>query len=153
QLLVHWSVAHAPCSGELPERKMIRIEQAKRLRNAGDDEGARRLPRKGSAYVHVPQIEGRRTADNPLRERLASAGRRLDADRIEPAGDEETGDLRRLTQQIAVVVCEALRPIEEGANAETSEQWHTPRRCIQNRRHVLKIGGDLVEAELGGNAV
>src|SRR5262249_12594683 len=43
QLLVHWSVAHAPCSGELPERKMIRIEQAKRLRNAGDDEGARRL--------------------------------------------------------------------------------------------------------------
>src|SRR5262245_65280455 len=64
-----------PCSTLFPYTTLFRSEC---LRNAGDDEGARRLPRKGSAYVHVPQIEGRRTADDPFRECLTGAGRGLD---------------------------------------------------------------------------
>src|SRR5262249_60896539 len=74
QLLVQRAVAHAPRGGELAKREMFGIEEAQRLGNARHDEGARRLPRECAAHIHVPQVEGRRAADDPFGEGLARTG-------------------------------------------------------------------------------
>jgi len=103
------------------------------------------LPWKGAAHVHVPQVEGSRAADDPFRQRLARTSRGLDADGIEPTGNEEAGHLRRLPQQVTVVVGEALRSVEKGADPDAAEQWHSPGCGLQDRRHVLKVGLQLVE--------
>src|SRR5262249_60695687 len=127
--------------------EMIGIEQAQRLGDPRNDEGARRLPGKGAPHIHVPQVEGRCAADDPFGQRLAGTGGRLDADRIEATGNEETGYLRRFAQEVAVVVGKALRSVEEGTDADAAEQWHSPGRRLQDRGHVLKIRRQLVEGE------
>src|SRR6185295_7447829 len=116
KLIMHGTVADAARGGELPVREMVGIEEAERLRHARYDEAARRLPVEHPAYVDIPKVEWRGTADDPFCKRLAGAGGRLDADGVEAAGNEESSDLRTLPQHVAVVVGKALRPVEERAD-------------------------------------
>src|SRR5262249_7113910 len=79
------------------------------------------LERHRAPDVDVPEIHRRMAVEDPVGEHLAGAARRLDADRVEAGGDEEVPQLRRLSEQVAVVRREALGPVEEELDAGRSE--------------------------------
>src|SRR3546814_16499970 len=106
--------------------RSVGVEQAQRFRRPLDEVAAVVLEGLHAPEVDVPEVEGRPARLHPLRQRLAGAAGRLDADRVEAGGDVEVGQLRRLAQQVAVVGREALRPVEEGVDAGATQ----PRQAL-----------------------
>src|SRR3546814_2699235 len=100
-----------------------------------------------SDLVDGPEVEGRPAAFHPLRQRLAGAAGRLDADRIEAGGDVEVGQLRRLAQQVAVVGREALRAVEEGVDAGALQQRQALHRGLEARLEVVEVLRELRSEE------
>ena len=92
---------------------MHRIEQAECLDRAVAQVALVALERRAAANIDVPQVEGRISVDDPVREHLARPTGRLDADRIEASRDVHAAHLRRLAQEITVVGSETFRPVEE----------------------------------------
>src|SRR3546814_4195345 len=87
-------VAHAARRGELAMGKVVGVEQAQRFRRPLDEVAAVVLEGLHAPEVDVPEVEGRPARLHPLRQRLAGAAGRLDADRVEAGGDVEVGQLQ-----------------------------------------------------------
>ena len=62
-------------------------------------------------------------------------------------------DLRRFTQMIADVWCEAFRAAEEGFDAGLLQGRNTFHRLFEYRFHVLEVAGDFVETKILGYAI
>src|SRR6185437_4345009 len=103
--------------------------------------------------VDIPQIHRRMALGDPLGQHLAGAARGLDADRVEPRGDVEVLQLRRLAEEIAVVGGEALGTVEEDLQPGLAEYRDAVDGMAQHRLDMVEIGGELVEAEALGDAV
>ena len=73
---------------------MHRVEQAKRLNGAVVQVGGVVLERHHASDVDVPEVHRGTTVDDPVGQDLAGTTGRLDADRVEAAGHEQTLDIR-----------------------------------------------------------
>ena len=129
------------------------IEQPERLAHAGLQVGLGVLKR-----LHAPRIEGREITGrharlDPFREPPADAPRRLDSDRIEAGGDPEALDVAGGAEMKRLIGREALRPIEERADADVIERRNSVQRRLQHRLKMVPVVGKLVEAEILRNAI
>ena len=93
------------------------------------------------------------SVENPLRDDLADPARGLDSDRVQAGRDEAVLVLGRRADVVADIRREALRAAEELQDVGRLESRHPLPGAAQQRLEVLAVGGDLVEAEVLGNAV
>ena len=84
---------------------------------------------------------------------LADTTRRLQADRVEPRRDKTIFQLRCLTQVIADVRGKALGAAEEFLDARFSSAGKRFMASCSIRGKVIKITGDLIEAEVLGDTL
>jgi len=153
QALVQRRGAHAAPGRRLVVGPVHGIELAEGFRRPLAQVARVVLERHHAADVDVGHVHRRVAPDDPLGDHLAGAAGRLDADRVEAGGDEEVAQFRRLAQVIAHVGGEALGPAEELAQAHALERRHPVHGAFQNRHEVIHVAGQLVEAEVLGDAV
>ena len=79
--------------------------------------------------VHVPQIHGRLAAHDPLRQRLAGAGRRGDTDGVEAGRHVEVPALGRLAEHVAAVGREALGAVHVPADRRRLDRRDAHEAC------------------------
>ena len=144
---------HTACRGLLPIGEVVGIEQAKRFPCPVDKVGPVAHEGLHPADVDIGEIERRVSVFHPVGQRHARPARGLDADRIEPGGDEIAAQFRCLAQVIGVVGGEAFGTIEKGMDTGALQQRHTVDRLFQDGFEMVEILGQLVKAETGGNAV
>jgi hypothetical protein len=130
-----------------------RVQQPHHFRRALTQVARVALERHESTDVDVPQIHARLAAHDPLGERLAGARRRRDAHRVEAGGDEETPQLGRLAQHVAVVRREALGPIDVAPHRRRFEDRNANDRLLHEHAKVLPVIGQQREREILGHAV
>ena len=114
--------ARRPRRGVLAKRPVHRVQQPETFGHPVAQVTGVALERLHAPDIDIRQIHRRMAADDPFRQHLARAAGRLDADRVEAAGDEEARELGRRAEQIAIVRREALRAAEELADAGALER-------------------------------
>ena len=132
---------------------MVGIEKAKRFRHPALQIGAVRLKRLHPPDIDIPQIHRRVAAVHPFGQHHAGPACRLDADRVEPGGNEEILQLRRLAKDIAVIRGKALRTVEEGLDAGFGKHRKTFHRLFKDRLEMVEILRQGVKLEILGYAV
>ena len=118
------------------------VKQAQRLDRAVTQVAAVGLKRHDTPYVDVAEVERGTAIEDPLREHLADAAARCDADGIESGRDEEVAHLGSLAKVIAVIGREALGPVEEELDAGCGECRHAPHRRLEDGLEVLRVLGE-----------
>ena len=131
---------------------MVGVEQAQGLRDPRLQISPVALEGLCPADVDVPQIEGWGAFGDPMRQRHARTTGADDADGVVAGGDPVAGQLRRLPQIVAAVGGEALRPVEEGVDADPAEHRHAVHPHLQDRLEMVEILRQRVEAEIGRDA-
>ena len=153
EAVVEGRAAHAPRGCELAEGPVVVVEQAQGLAHTRAQEAPVGLEGQVAAHVHVPEIERLAAAGEAFRQHPPGAAGGLDADGVEARGDPAAGEPRRLAEVVAVVGGEALGPAEEGLDAGLVQCRHALQRVLQHRLEMLPVVGQLVEAEVLGDAV
>ena len=143
---------HAARRLGLPEGPVHGVQQAQGLHRAVFQVAPVALKRHATANVHVPQVHGRVTINNPIGQHFAGATGRLDADRVKASGHKQVTHLRRLAQQVAVVGREAFRTVEKQVDAGLGQGWRPVHGSSQQRLNVLQVIGQLVKTEALGDA-
>ena len=128
------------------------VEQTQRLDRTVAQIPPVRLERQRPPDVDVREVHRRPTILDPLRDDLACATARCDADGVEARGDEQVAHFGRLADVVAVVGREALWPIEEKLDASIREHGHTAHGGFEDGLEVLRILGQRIEAEGLGDA-
>ena len=131
---------------------MVGVKQAQRFGHAFLQIAAVLLEGLGAADIDLPQVEGRLAVGHPLRQRHARPARGRDADGIIARRDPIAFQLRRLAQIIAVIGGEAFGTVEEGMDPRLRQQRHAGDGLFQDRFEMVEILGQLVKAEILGDA-
>ena len=119
------ALAHIARGFILLVRPMHLVEQAQRFLGPVEEIALVRLPGMHAAHVDICQLHRRVTVVDPIRQRLADATGRQDADRVEPAGAEQPLNFGRLAQKVAVIGREAFGAVEEQLDTRVSQRRHT----------------------------
>ena len=143
---------HATCRLGLPEGPVHGVQQAQGLHRAVSQVAPVALKGHAAANVHVPQVHGRVTVNNPIGQHLAGAAGRLDADGVKSSGHKQVAHLGCLAQQVTVVGREAFRPIEKQVDAGLGQGRCPVHGSRQQRLDVFQVVGQLVETEAFGDA-
>jgi hypothetical protein len=106
-----------------------------------------------AADVDPGEVGGRRTVDDPLRQRPPGAAGRGDAHRVEAGADEEVRALGRLAQDELVVRGEALGPVVELLEPGVFEIRNSQQRVLHEDLEVLPILLEELEFERVGDLV
>ena len=145
-----------PCATRrlvLVVRPVHGIEQTERLDRTVAKVPPVRLERQRPSDVDIREVHRGPAVLDPLRDDLACATARCDADGVEAGGDEQVAHLWRFADVVAVVGRETLWPIEEKLDAGISEHGHTAHGGFEDGLEVLRVLGQRIEAEGLGDAV
>ena len=153
QAVVQRRPAHAPRRLELAIRVVHGVEKTQTLGGPFAQVLAVALEGQVAAHVDFPEIGWRMPFENPLGNDLADPARGLDSDRVQAGRDEAVLALGRLADVVADVRREALRAAEELRDLGRLEGRHALPGTAKQRLEVLVVDGDLVEAEVLGDAV
>ena len=123
------------------------VQQSKRLDRTVPEVTAIALKRHTAAHVHIPQVHRRMAVQNPVGEHLARATGGLDADGVEARSDVQVTHFGRLAEQVTVIRCETLRPVEEQVDAGSGQRGRAMHCRGEQGLDVIKVIGQLVEAE------
>src|SRR5260221_2353405 len=104
-------------------------------------------------YAERQETDGGRAADDPLRGQPAGTAGIGDAGRVEPGGDEEAGELRRLGENEIAVRGEAFGSVEELADFGGLERRRAVQRGAHQRLELVPILRQQLEGEIVRDAV
>ena len=111
------------------------------------------VERREPADIDAGQVAGRRSVDDPLRERTPGSACGGDADRVESGADEEVGDLGGFAEDELVVGGEALGAVVELLDAGHLERGDAQQRVVHQDLEVIPILVQELEFERIGNRV
>ena len=90
---------------------------------------------------------------HPLGQRLPGAATGSNAERIEASTDVEVAQLRCLAKDEVAVGSEALRTVDQGANASVGQLRNAAHRELHDRRKVIEVAVEQLKLERARNAV
>src|SRR4029079_5939626 len=125
---------------------MHRIQPAERLDRALVQPAALVGPATHPGHVDLGQIHGHATSQDPIRCSQTDARPVDDPLRVQPRGDEETGDLRDEAELEVRVGREALRPAKEVPVTDVGQRRYTQSRGFDDGPAMLPVRPTLDEA-------
>ena len=153
QPIVQHRAPHVARGVRLAEGPVHRVEEPDHLAGALAQVGGVALERHEAPDVHVPEIHGRLAAHDPLRQRLAGAGRRGDADGVEAGRHEVVPALGRLAEHVAVVGREALGAVHVPAHRRRLDGRDAHTGLLHQEAEVLPVLRQQRELEVDRDAV
>src|SRR5262249_14394819 len=128
------------------------VVQAQGLDRALSEMCAVAVESREASDVHIPEVDAGLAADDPFREKAASAAGVRDARGVEAGGDKEAEATRRLAHDEIAAGREARGAVQELALLRGLETGRAVNRRFHQRLELIPVLGQKLELEILGNA-